>query len=262
MLKGRWRIPIFVWALTCWFGSANSADKSMLSERDPSIRVVVPMVSHWSADTADSPLTVAMKRVLLSMPVSTELIFVQQNRGIEMFLRHEVDCLLGADRSMLRHLADFPVLESTPFLPMELRVFNLPPAEPVRDREALKTLRLGAQPAARASMVTGLGIKAAEIDIASDISQNVEKLKRGRVDALVIGWPKAHHLLSGLQSDPGLVLERWNEAVLCHPDEPRRQFVEVLNDAIRQNQKSGEIPPPDIDAWLSWRPWQGAASRQ
>lgn len=234
----------------------------MLSERDPSIRVVVPMVSHWSADTADSPLTVAMKRVLLSMPVSTELIFVQQNRGIEMFLRHEVDCLLGADRSMLRHLADFPVLESTPFLPMELRVFNLPPAEPVRDREALKTLRLGAQPAARASMVTGLGIKAAEIDIASDISQNVEKLKRGRVDALVIGWPKAHHLLSGLQSDPGLVLERWNEAVLCHPDEPRRQFVEVLNDAIRQNQKSGEIPPPDIDAWLSWRPWQGAASRQ
>lgn len=261
MAKGQWRIPVIGLLLGGWLGSVDGADESKAMAHESLIRVVVPMVSHWSADTADSPLTIAMKRVLLSIPLATELVFVHQNRGIEMFLRQEVDCLLGADRSMLRHLAEFPVLESSPFLPMELRVFNLPPAEPVRTREALKTMRLGAQPAARASMVTGLGIEAGEIDIASDIMKNVEKLKRGRVDAIVIGWPKAHHLLAGLQNDPNLVLERWNEAVLCHAGALRQQFVEKLNTAIRQNQQSGAIPPADIEAWLRWRPWQNSANR-
>jgi len=78
-----------------------------------------------------------------------------------------------------------------------------------------------------------------EIELVEHERQNIEKLKFGRIEALLGFVPDYNRYLDQLQFDKNLVLLEGEDRIYCHNTERGRSYIESFNNALEEMRRDG-----------------------
>ena len=168
--------------------------------------------------------------------------FYPVKRAIKNFTERQDTCLYSFYSAAKRTLGEDNVIVSYPLAASKLYIFTKKGTPPVTSVEQLEGKRvggiLGTAEAFYREYTKGVNFR---LDTASSDKLNLEKLEKGRIDAMFGWFPDLYPVLDQLSYSAELPLFIGHEKIICHNTKEGKLFINAISRALQEMHDDGTL---------------------